>query len=107
MSSFVKRIVLVGALTVAAGAASAQDMGGPNGTHNLVPEAVTGEQVCAVVYATAAAVRPTSEDLVRHCKTLIASYKVPKRIDFSTTPLPKTGAGKIAKPLLRRMADGD
>jgi mono/diheme cytochrome c family protein len=49
MSVFAKRFLLVGALagsvTLAAGAASAQDMGGPGGTHSLVPEAVTGEQV--------------------------------------------------------------
>jgi mono/diheme cytochrome c family protein len=45
MSAFATRFLLVGALILAASAASAQDMGGPAGTHSLTPEAVTGEQV--------------------------------------------------------------
>jgi mono/diheme cytochrome c family protein len=43
MSGF--RLFLAGAITLVAGVASAQDMGGPAGSRSLVPEAVTGEQV--------------------------------------------------------------
>src|SRR5471032_1043380 len=45
MSKFVGGVFLSSAITLAAGAASAQDMGGPAGVRTLVPEAVTGEQV--------------------------------------------------------------
>jgi mono/diheme cytochrome c family protein len=45
MSQFFGRVFLAGAITLAAGAASAQDMGGPAGTHARTAEAVTGEQV--------------------------------------------------------------
>ena len=60
-----------------------------------------GEEVRAVIYTSPALDAPTSEDLGRHCRSLIAGYKVPKRIDFSPTPLPKTGAGKIATAAIR------
>ena len=33
--------------------------------------------------------------------TLIADYKVPKRIELRTEPLPKSGAGKVLKRELR------
>lgn len=42
----------------------------------------------------------TAEDLVVHCKELIAGYKVPRSIDF-LTELPVNGAGKILKRDLR------
>jgi long-chain acyl-CoA synthetase len=60
-----------------------------------------GEEVHAVVYTSPALDAPTGEDLGYHCRSLIAGYKVPKRIDFSSLPLPKTGAGKIATAAIR------
>lgn len=36
-----------------------------------------------------------------HCLRLVAAYKVPKRIELSTEPLPNSGAGKILKRRLR------
>lgn len=39
--------------------------------------------------------------LIAHCRGLIAAYKVPKQIDISEEPLPKSGAGKILKRELR------
>jgi long-chain acyl-CoA synthetase len=39
--------------------------------------------------------------LIEHCRTLIGGYKLPKKIDISPNPLPKSGPGKIAKHLLR------
>ncbi len=40
--------------------------------------------------------------LVAHCKTLLASYKVPREIRFE--PIPKTSTGKIQKFQLRQRA---
>ena len=45
MSSLASRLFLAGAFMLAAGAASAQDMGGPAGARSLAPDPVTGEQV--------------------------------------------------------------
>ena len=41
------------------------------------------------------------ERLLDHCRTLIAGYKVPKQIEVTDTPLPKSGAGKVLKRELR------
>jgi long-chain acyl-CoA synthetase len=43
----------------------------------------------------------TADELVAHCRALIAGYKVPRHIELRETPLPKTGAGKILKRELR------
>ena len=40
-------------------------------------------------------------DLIDFCRGKIASYKIPKSIDFRDEPLPKTGPGKIAKRRVR------
>jgi len=40
--------------------------------------------------------------LMAHCKTLLASYKVPKEIRFEE--IPKTSTGKIQKFQLRERA---
>ena len=42
----------------------------------------------------------TAADLVAHCKTLLAGYKVPREIRFE--PIPKTSTGKIQKFELRQ-----
>jgi fatty-acyl-CoA synthase len=44
----------------------------------------------------------TAEDLIAHCKGLLAGYKVPKEIRFE--PIPKTATGKIQKFELRKRA---
>jgi 3-(methylthio)propionyl---CoA ligase len=41
----------------------------------------------------------TAEELIAHCKSLLASYKVPREIRFE--PIPKTSTGKIQKFQLR------
>ncbi len=41
------------------------------------------------------------EELIVHCRGLIASYKVPKQIELRDEPLPKSGAGKVLKRELR------
>lgn len=40
------------------------------------------------------------DELIEHCKTLVAKFKVPRAVFIETT-LPKTPIGKIAKPELR------
>ena len=40
-------------------------------------------------------------ELLDHCRGLIAGYKVPKRIEFRSEPLPKSAAGKLLKRRLR------
>jgi long-chain acyl-CoA synthetase len=63
-----------------------------------VPDARWGEAVYAVVVPRSA-VDP--EELVAHCRSLIAGYKIPKTIELRDEPLPKSGAGKILKRELR------
>jgi acyl-CoA synthetase (AMP-forming)/AMP-acid ligase II len=43
----------------------------------------------------------TGDELRAHCRELIAGYKVPKLIEISAEPLPKSGPGKILKRVLR------
>jgi acyl-CoA synthetase (AMP-forming)/AMP-acid ligase II len=44
----------------------------------------------------------TAQDLIDHCKELIAGYKCPRSIDFRSDPLPLSGAGKVVKTELRQ-----
>jgi fatty-acyl-CoA synthase len=46
----------------------------------------------------------TAEELVAHCRGLLASYKVPRDIRFEE--IPKTSTGKIQKFVLRERAKG-
>ena len=63
-----------------------------------VPDPHWGEAVHAVVVP-----RGVVEEavLLAHCRAAIADYKVPKRIELRTEPLPKSGAGKVLKRELR------
>ncbi len=63
-----------------------------------IPDARWGEAVHAVVVPRASV---DEAELLRHCRTLIADYKVPKRVELRQEPLPKSGAGKILKRELR------
>jgi long-chain acyl-CoA synthetase len=40
-------------------------------------------------------------DLTNHCRQFLANYKIPRRVEFSDTELPKSGSGKILKRILR------
>jgi long-chain acyl-CoA synthetase len=66
-----------------------------------IPSERWGEQVHAVVVMKSGA-SATPEELMEHCKTLIAGYKCPRSVDITATPLPLSGAGKILKRELRR-----
>jgi long-chain acyl-CoA synthetase len=63
-----------------------------------IPDARWGEAVHAVVVPRG---EVAEADLLAHCRGAIADYKVPKRIELSTEPLPKSGAGKVLKRELR------
>jgi len=66
-----------------------------------IPSERWGEQVHAIVVMKSGA-STTPEELMEHCKTLIAGYKCPRSADITSTPLPLSGAGKILKRELRR-----
>jgi 3-(methylthio)propionyl---CoA ligase len=63
------------------------------------PDSKWGEVPCAFVELKAGA-NPAPEELIEHCRTLLARFKVPRRIVFG--PLPKTSTGKIQKFVLRQ-----
>ena len=65
------------------------------------PDEKWGESPLAFVELKSGAV-VTQSDLITHCKTLLASYKVPKEIRFEE--IPKTSTGKIQKFQLRERA---
>ena len=65
------------------------------------PDVKWGEVPCAFI-ETRAGVTLTKEDVIAHCKKLLASFKVPKIIVFKE--LPKTSTGKIQKFILREEA---
>ncbi|ACF02220.1 AMP-dependent synthetase and ligase [Rhodopseudomonas palustris TIE-1] len=66
-----------------------------------IPHEAWGEQVHAVV-VTKAGATVTAEELIAHCKALIAGYKCPRSVEITETPLPLSGAGKILKRELRQ-----
>jgi o-succinylbenzoate---CoA ligase len=61
-----------------------------------------GEAVTAIVVLASGA--SVDEDVLReHCSRRLAPFKVPKRVQFSSAPLPRTRSGK----LLRRDLEGE
>lgn len=71
-----------------------------------VPDDKWGEAVHAIVVPHPG-ITVTSDELRAHCCELIAGYKVPKAIEISSEPLPKSGPGKILKRVLRERYLGD
>ena len=43
----------------------------------------------------------SAEELIAYCRRSLANYKIPRRVEFSDTELPKSGSGKILKKILR------
>lgn len=78
-------------------------------THPAVLEAVVigipseewGEAVHAIVRLREGR-DATKDDIVAHCRTLIAGYKMPRSLEFREEPFPTTGAGKLRKVDLRQ-----
>ncbi|MFK8019959.1 MAG: AMP-binding protein [Pseudomonadales bacterium] len=73
-----------------------------------VPHADFGEAVIAVVVlepsaneeSSAKQELPTSAEIIAHCKTLLANFKVPKRVEV-VDALPRNAMGKVQKNVLR------
>lgn len=65
-----------------------------------IPDPQWGELVMACVV-----LKPeealTVEGLIAHCRRTLANYKIPRRVEFSETELPKSGSGKVLKRILR------
>jgi long-chain acyl-CoA synthetase len=65
-----------------------------------IPDLQWGELVMACVV-----LKPgktlTVDDLITYCRRTLANYKIPRRVEFSETELPKSGSGKILKRILR------
>jgi long-chain acyl-CoA synthetase len=65
-----------------------------------IPDPQWGELVMAYVV-----VKPgktlTIDELITHCRRTLANYKIPRRVEFSETELPKSGSGKVLKRILR------
>jgi fatty-acyl-CoA synthase len=64
-----------------------------------VPEAKWGEMIVALVVTTAGS-GLTEQDVIDHCRGVLAGYKCPKRVEFRES-LPRTATGKLQKFRLR------
>jgi len=66
-----------------------------------IPDSKWGEIVMACVV-----LQPGNalnvDDLVAHCRQMLANYKVPRRVELLDSELPKSGTGKILKRILRQ-----
>jgi len=65
-----------------------------------VPDEIWGEAVHAVVILKHGR-QISAQDIIEHCRTMIAGYKCPRTVDFRTEPMPLSGAGKVLKRELR------
>ena len=65
-----------------------------------IPDPKWGELVMACV-VTQPGMALTADDLVTYSRQNLATYKVPRRIEFLDSELPKSGSGKILKRILR------
>lgn len=63
------------------------------------PDPQWGEAVVAIVVPRPGST-PKDEALRAHCAAHLARYKVPKQVDFSDTPLPRTRSGKLLRRAL-------
>jgi acyl-CoA synthetase (AMP-forming)/AMP-acid ligase II len=65
-----------------------------------IPDPQWGELVMACVVLKPG-IALSANDLTTHCRQFLANYKIPRRVEFLDTELPKSGSGKILKRLLR------
>jgi acyl-CoA synthetase (AMP-forming)/AMP-acid ligase II len=63
-----------------------------------IPDEKWGELVTALVVTDGSQV--SAEEMIAHCRTMLAGYKCPKRVDFVES-LPRTATGKLQKFKLR------
>jgi fatty-acyl-CoA synthase len=66
-----------------------------------MPDAKWGETPCAFVELKPGA-KATEAEIIEHCRTSLARFKVPRAVVFGE--LPKTSTGKIQKFILRERA---
>ncbi len=66
-----------------------------------IPDPNWGEAVLAIVVLKDGAT-VTEKEIIDHCHALIAGYKCPKQVVLHSSPLPKSGPGKILKTELRK-----
>jgi long-chain acyl-CoA synthetase len=66
-----------------------------------IPHEKWGEQVHAIIVPHEGQ-SVSEEEMISHCKGLIAGFKCPRSVSFQDTPLPLSGAGKILKTELRK-----
>jgi long-chain acyl-CoA synthetase len=65
-----------------------------------IPDEKWGEAVHAIVVPRSGA-SVTPEQVISHCRSLIAGYKCPRSVAIRSEPMPLSGAGKILKVALR------
>lgn len=65
-----------------------------------LPDRILGEEVGAIVQLKPGATA-TPQELINHCKTKIAPFKVPIYVQIRDEPLPKNPNGKIMKSVLK------
>src|SRR5439155_11661489 len=65
-----------------------------------VPDPQWGELVMACGVLKPGAIL-TADDLIAFCRRSLATYKLPRRVEFSETDLPKSSSGKVLKNTLR------
>jgi long-chain acyl-CoA synthetase len=65
-----------------------------------IPDPQWGEIVMACVVLKAGQT-VAAEDLIAFCRTSLANYKVPRRVELLEADLPKNGSGKVLKKVLR------
>lgn len=65
-----------------------------------IPDEKWGEAVHAIIVPKDGA-ELNEDDIVNHCRPLIAKYKLPRAMTIRSEPLPLSGAGKVLKRELR------
>jgi len=65
-----------------------------------IPSEEWGEGVHAIIVPREGA-DVSEQEIIDHCRELIAHYKCPRSVEFRTEPLPLSGAGKVLKRDLR------
>jgi acyl-coenzyme A synthetase/AMP-(fatty) acid ligase len=65
-----------------------------------IPDPKWGEPVMACVVLKPGEVL-SANDLMAYCQRSLANYKIPRRVEFLDTELPKSGSGKMLKRILR------
>ncbi len=71
-----------------------------------VPHKVLGQDVCAVVRLRPGADELTVESVRAFLADRLADYKLPRRVELRTEPLPRSGMGKVDKKALLAELEG-